>query len=83
MTPPKKSPAGVSPVMAFVDVDNTLVKGATIYMFGVEAWKSGYIKWHHVIPALFQQRYFIRKGETTHRLKSPGSARNRWWQVTR
>ncbi|MBT5576082.1 MAG: HAD family hydrolase [Microbacteriaceae bacterium] len=70
MTPPKKSPAGVSPVMAFVDVDNTLVKGATIYMFGVEAWKSGYIKWHHVIPALFQQRYFIRKGETTHRLKS-------------
>ena len=56
--------------MVFVDVDNTLVKGATIYMFGVEAWKSGFIKWHHVIPALFQQRYFIRKGETTKRLKS-------------
>jgi HAD superfamily hydrolase (TIGR01490 family) len=56
--------------MVFVDVDNTLVKGATIYMFGIEAWKSGFIKWHHVIPALFQQRYFIRKGETTTRLKS-------------
>jgi len=54
----------------FVDVDNTLVKGATIYMFGIEAWRSGFIKWHHVIPALFQQRYFIRKGETMKRLKS-------------
>jgi HAD superfamily hydrolase (TIGR01490 family) len=70
MTLPPKSSAGSSPVMVFVDVDNTLVKGATIYMFGIEAWKSGLIKWHHVIPALFQQRYFIRKGETTKRLKS-------------
>jgi HAD superfamily hydrolase (TIGR01490 family) len=39
-------------------------------MFAIEAWKSGFIKWHHVIPALFQQRYFIRKGETTKRVKS-------------
>ena len=70
MTPPRNSSTGSPPVMVFVDVDNTLVKGATIYMFGIEAWKSGFIKWHHVIPALFQQRYFIRKGETTHRLKS-------------
>lgn len=70
MTPPRKSSTGSPPVLVFVDVDNTLVKGATIYMFGVEAWKSGFIKWHHVIPALFQQRYFIRKGETTKRLKS-------------
>ena len=70
MTPPRKSSTGSPPVMVFVDVDNTLVKGATIYMFGIEAWKSGFIKWHHVIPALFQQRYFIRKGETTQRLKS-------------
>lgn len=70
MTPSRKTPAGSPPVMVFVDVDNTLVKGATIYMFGIEAWKSGLIKWHHVIPALFQQRYFIRKGETTKRVKS-------------
>lgn len=70
MTPSRKSSNGSPPVMVFVDVDNTLVKGATIYMFGIEAWKSGFIKWHHVIPALFQQRYFIRKGETTKRLKS-------------
>ena len=70
MTPPRKSSTGSTPVLVFVDVDNTLVKGATIYMFGIEAWKSGFIKWHHVIPALFQQRYFIRKGETTKRVKS-------------
>ena len=70
MTSPRQSSTGSTPVLVFVDVDNTLVKGATIYMFGIEAWKSGFIKWHHVIPALFQQRYFIRKGETTKRVKS-------------
>lgn len=57
-------------VLVFVDVDNTLVSGASIYMFAIEAWKSGFIRWHHVIPALFHQRAFIRKGETTHRIKT-------------
>jgi HAD superfamily hydrolase (TIGR01490 family) len=63
-------PAEGSTVLVFVDVDNTLVQGATVYMFGVEAWKSGFIRWHSVIPALFHQRSFIRKGETTKRVKS-------------
>ena len=66
-SPPTPKDSGV---LVFVDVDNTLVRGATIYMFGVEAWKSGFIRWHHVIPALFHQRSFIRKGETTKRVKS-------------
>lgn len=57
-------------MLVFVDVDNTLVQGATVYMFGIEAWKSGFIRWHHVIPALFHQRSFIKKGETTKRVKS-------------
>jgi len=70
MTPPRNSSAKSARVLVFVDVDNTLVNGASIYMFAIEAWKSGFIKWHHVIPALFQQRYFIRKGETTKRVKS-------------
>jgi HAD superfamily hydrolase (TIGR01490 family) len=72
MTKEKTSkPAKTSgPTLVFVDVDNTLVKGATIYMFGIEAWKSGFIKWHHVIPALFHQRSFIRTGETMKRIKS-------------
>lgn len=67
-TKPASTPE--SPVLVFVDVDNTLVRGATIYMFAIEAWKSGLIRWHHVIPALFHQRSFIRKGETTKRVKS-------------
>lgn len=66
----KSSSSHKPPVMVFVDVDNTLVKGASIYMFAVEAWRSGFIKWHHVIPALFHQRSFIRQGETTKRVKS-------------
>jgi len=52
MSPPsQKSAKPDSPTLVFVDVDNTLVKGATIFMFAIEAWKSGYIKWRHVIPA--------------------------------
>jgi HAD superfamily hydrolase (TIGR01490 family) len=64
-----ETPTG-TPVLVFADVDNTLIQGASIYMFGVEAWKSGFIRWHHVIPALFHQRSFIRQGETTKRIKS-------------
>jgi HAD superfamily hydrolase (TIGR01490 family) len=64
------APTPESAVLVFVDVDNTLVRGATVYMFGIEAWKSGFIRWHHVIPALFHQRSFIKKGETTKRVKS-------------
>ena len=37
MTSPRQSSTGSTPVLVFVDVDNTLVKGATIYMFGIEA----------------------------------------------
>ena len=57
-------------IHVFVDVDNTLVSGASIYMFAIEAWKSGFIRWHNVIPALFHQRHFIRSGETAKRVKS-------------
>ena len=55
-----------SPVMVFVDVDNTLIRGASVYLFGLEAWKSGFIRWHHVIPALWRQVSFVRIGETPH-----------------
>ena len=69
MTSKSKKSSG-SPTVVFVDVDNTLVRGASIYMFGIEAWKSGFIRWHHVVPALFHQRSFIKQGETTKRVKS-------------
>jgi HAD superfamily hydrolase (TIGR01490 family) len=67
---PSRVKAPGSAVHVFVDVDNTLVSGASIYMFAIEAWKSGFIRWHHVIPALFHQRHFIRRGETAKRVKS-------------
>lgn len=57
-------------VMVFADIDNTLVHGASVYLFGMEAWRSGFIKWHHVIPALLHQRSFIRQGETQKRIIS-------------
>ena len=60
-----KSPE-TPPVAVFVDVDNTLIKGASVYLFGLEAWRSGFIRWHHVIPALWRQMSFVRIGETPH-----------------
>ena len=71
MVQEKKLPTSTeTPVLVFVDVDNTLIRGATIFMFAIEAWKSGYIKWRHVIPALFHQRAFIKKGESPARITS-------------
>lgn len=71
MAQEKKLPTSTeTPVLVFVDVDNTLIRGATIFMFAMEAWKSGYIKWRHVIPALFHQRAFIKKGESPARITS-------------
>ena len=63
-------PDAPRPVMVFADIDNTLIHGASVYLFGMEAWRSGFIKWHHVIPALLHQRSFIRQGETQKRIKS-------------
>jgi HAD superfamily hydrolase (TIGR01490 family) len=70
MSSQKARQTSPTPVLVFVDVDNTLIRGATVFMFAMEAWKSGHIRWRHVIPALFHQRTFIKKGESPQRIAS-------------
>ena len=50
-------------VIAFFDVDNTLVRGATVYHLGKSAWKRGYIGWRDIARFAWQQARFIAVGE--------------------
>lgn len=56
------TPAAV-PVLAFFDVDNTLVHGATVYHLGKAAWKRGYVGWRDIARFAWQQARFISVGE--------------------
>lgn len=54
--------------VVFSDIDNTVVFGASVYQFGWEAFRQGFIGWRDVIPALFDQRHFVRSGENEVRM---------------
>lgn len=62
------------PIIAFFDVDNTLMRGTSLFHLGVEAWRRGVIGWRDVAPFAWQQMRFIRKGENHAHL---GSAQER------
>lgn len=54
--------------VVFSDIDNTVVFGASVYQFGWEAHRQGMIGWRDVVPALFDQRAFVRSGENEVRM---------------
>lgn len=54
--------------LVFVDIDNTLLPGAVVFLFAVEAWRQGFLTSRDVFPALFEQRHFRRRGETEERV---------------
>jgi HAD superfamily hydrolase (TIGR01490 family) len=54
--------------LVFSDIDNTVVFGASVYQFGWEAFSQGFIGWRDVMPALFDQRHFVRSGENEVRM---------------
>jgi HAD superfamily hydrolase (TIGR01490 family) len=51
------------PVVAFFDVDNTLMRGASIYHIGRGAYGRGYLKLRDLIRFAWQQARFIAVGE--------------------
>jgi HAD superfamily hydrolase (TIGR01490 family) len=60
-----------APVLAFFDVDNTLVRGATIYHLGKAAFNLGYLGWRDLARFAWQQARFIRVGENhRHQLRA-------------
>lgn len=52
-------------VAAFFDIDNTLLRGASLYHFGRGAVKHGYITGRDLWSFALQQARFIRFGENT------------------
>ena len=52
-----------APVVAFFDVDNTLMRGASLYHVGWAAWRRGLISARDVARFVWAQLRFIARGE--------------------
>jgi HAD superfamily hydrolase (TIGR01490 family) len=72
MTMPEELPTTPSerPILAFFDVDNTLMRGTSLFQLGREAWQKKVITWRDILPFVWHQRRFISKGENENHLKS-------------
>ena len=72
MTMPEEpqSPPSERPILAFFDVDNTLMRGTSLFQLGREAWNKKVITWRDIAPFAWHQMQFIRKGENENHLKS-------------
>ena len=69
---PEDSPIDSSarPVIAFFDVDNTLMRGASIFHVGREAWVQGILCWRDLLRFAWQQRRFTKVGENHQHMAS-------------
>lgn len=74
MSAPEAPTPGERPVIAFFDVDNTLMRGTSIFHVGREAWARGIIGWRDIALFAWHQRRFIKVGENHEHM---GSARER------
>lgn len=64
------SPPSERPILAFFDVDNTLMRGTSLFQLGREAWNKKVITMRDIAPFVWHQMRFIRKGENLGHLKS-------------
>jgi HAD superfamily hydrolase (TIGR01490 family) len=58
------------PIVAFFDVDNTLMRGTSLFHLGMEAWRKGVIGPRDILPFAWHQMRFIAKGENDEHLRS-------------
>lgn len=58
------------PILAFFDVDNTLMRGTSLFQLGREAMQRRLITWRQLLPFAWHQLSFIRKGENDAHLAS-------------
>lgn len=70
MPAPSQSSDSERPILAFFDVDNTLMRGTSLFQLGREAWNKKVITWRDIAPFAWHQRRFISKGENESHLKS-------------
>ncbi|QYH34617.1 HAD family phosphatase [Salinibacterium sp. M195] len=67
-------PSSQNVVLAFFDVDNTLMRGASVYYLAKEAWRRGMVGWRDIARFAWHQFRFIAVGENH---KHMASARER------
>lgn len=70
MSPAATPPPSAGPILAFFDVDNTLIKGASVYYVGREAFKRGLISWRDIAVFAWHQFRFLAVGENRAHLAS-------------
>lgn len=58
-------PPSTTPILAFFDIDNTLMRGASIFHIGTAAWHEGFIRLHDVLRFAWAQARFIAVGENS------------------
>lgn len=61
-------PPSDSPIVAFFDVDNTLMRGASVYYVGREAFRRGLISWRDIAVFAWHQFRFLAVGENREHL---------------
>lgn len=54
---------GEGPIVAFFDVDNTLMRGASVFYVGKAAFRRGLISWRDILVFGWHQVRFLRVGE--------------------
>ncbi|WP_166876279.1 MULTISPECIES: HAD-IB family hydrolase [unclassified Salinibacterium] len=62
--------ASDSPIIAFFDVDNTLMRGASIYHLGRRAFSRGYLTFRDLLRFGWHQARFVAVGENKRHLSS-------------
>ncbi|WP_339620739.1 HAD family hydrolase [uncultured Salinibacterium sp.] len=75
VTPP---PTSHNAVVAFFDVDNTLMRGASAFYLGKEAWRRGIVGWRDIARFAWHQFRFVSVGENH---KHMASARERALEI--
>lgn len=61
-------PPSDRPIVAFFDVDNTLMRGASVYYVGREAFRRGLISWRDIAIFAWHQFRFLAVGENREHL---------------
>lgn len=61
-------PPSDRPIVAFFDVDNTLMRGASVYYVGREAFRRGLISWRDIAVFAWHQFRFLAVGENREHL---------------
>lgn len=69
---PEAAPPAPSdrPIVAFFDVDNTLMRGASVYYVGREAFRRGLISWRDIALFAWHQFRFLAVGENREHLST-------------